>query len=133
MTVISPPPNPSPDDSDAVIEAKIIARLRFFEAKSAADEQIKAVQASEIALWKRVDAQNVKTIAAFEKSADKGIEAGTRAEEKIFPAYDKLINMCEQENARLRIDNDKLRSSRNTRAFFGAIVGGVTGYALGKK
>lgn len=133
MTVISPPPNPSPGDSDAVTEAKIIARLRFFEAKSVADEQIKTAQASEIVLWKRVDAQNVKAIAAFEKSADKGIEAGTRAEEKIFPGYDKLVNMCEQENARLRIDNEKLRSSRNTRAIITGLLGVGAGFAIGNR
>lgn len=133
MTVISPPPNPSPGDSDAVTEAKIIARLRFFEAKSLADEQIKAAMAGQIDTLQKLDAKNQVVIGYLEKSADKGIQAGTIAESSIFPRYDNLINQCEQENARLRIDNEKLRSSRNQRALWGLFGGLAAGYAVGSK
>lgn len=43
------------------------------------------------------------------------------------------FNLCEQENARLRIDNEKLRSSRNTRAIITGLIGVGAGYAIGNR
>lgn len=126
-TVTSPPPNPSPGDSDAVTEAKILARLRYFEVKSDADDKVHTADLSAIDALQRLDTSNQIVIKYLQKAADKGIEAGDIAEQKVIPQFSQILHTCQLEVTRLLGREAELQSARDGAFKYGLLLGGAGG------
>lgn len=68
----------------------------------------------------------------FKEAASKGIKVGDNSM-VIEQKYQEIVGQYKDENNRLRFENDKLRSSRNWRTFFGAVAGASAGAYVGRQ
>jgi hypothetical protein len=107
----------------------LIAELKKLRAENLGLKDEVAAQKGTIAVQEKIIKIVEERGDFFKVAAEKGIKAGDNCG-LIQERYDRMVAQYEQEEQRLRSENDKLRASRNNRAIWGTLAGAAGGYAF---
>jgi hypothetical protein len=105
----------------------LVAEIKFLRKENAGLKDEVAAQKGTIATQERLIGIEKERGDFFKTAAEKGIQISNNCG-LIQERYDRMVAMYESEQTRLRSENDKLRSSRNTRALFSFGAGLGLGY-----
>lgn len=107
----------------------LIAELKKLRLENVALKDEVAAKNGTIAVQERIIKIVEERGDFFKEAATKGIKAGDNCG-LIQERYDRMVAQYESEEQRLRSENDKLRSSRNTRSIFTGLGGVAVGWAV---
>ena len=131
-TLASPLPKSiakSTQDDDLKTQQQLVAELKKLRLENAGLKEEVAAKNGTIAVQEKIIKIVEERGDFFKEAAAKGIKAGDNCG-LIQERYDRMVAQYEAEEQRLRHENDKLRSSRNTRAIFTGLGGVAVGWAV---
>lgn len=111
---------------------QMVAELKFLRAANAGLVAERDALKGSVSVYERLITVERERGDFYKVAAEKGLSANNSSLQ-IDMVRAQEIRECTAENARIRIDNEKLRSSRNTRAIFAGFAGAIGGYALGSR
>ena len=106
-----------------------MAEVKFLRAENKGLKEEVAAQKGTITVQEKIIKIVEERGDFYKTAAEKGIKAGDNCG-LIQERYDRMVAQYEAEEQRLRHENDKLRSSRNTRAIFTGLGGVAVGWAV---